>query len=68
MKKNHLINYYLFDNFAEDLKDIKTFCEYHLKQYMEEIEGIDTDIATLRITQSWLNKNKPNENTTPILA
>ena len=61
MQNHRSKDVYLFDNFAEDLKDIKTFCEYHLKQYMEEIEGIDTDIATLRITQSWLNKNKPNE-------
>jgi len=54
-------DYYLFDTFAEELKDIKKFCEYHLKQYMEEIEGVDTNLAGLRITQSWLNKNKPNE-------
>jgi uncharacterized protein (TIGR02466 family) len=28
---------------------------------MEEIEGIDTDLAELYITQSWLNKTKPGE-------
>ena len=34
---------YLFDNlFTEELKDIKKFCEYHLKQYMEHVEGVDT--------------------------
>jgi len=52
-------DYYLFDNFAEELNDIKSFCEFHLKQYLEEIEGVDIDLATLRITQSWLNKTKP---------
>ena len=54
---------YLFDNeFAgEGLKDIKKFCESQLKKYLEKIEGVDTNLAGLRITQSWLNKNKPNE-------
>jgi uncharacterized protein (TIGR02466 family) len=53
---------YLFDNtFAEELKDIKEFCESQSKDYLEKIEGADTDIATLRITQSWLNKTKPGE-------
>jgi len=28
---------------------------------LEEIEGVDTDFARLRITQSWLNKTKPGE-------
>ena len=52
---------YLFDNFTEELKEIKSFCEQHLKTYLEEIEGVDTALATLRITQSWLNKTKPQE-------
>ena len=55
---------YLFDTFAEvakELKDIKNFCERQLKIYLEEIEGADTDLATLRITQSWLNNTKPSE-------
>jgi len=52
---------FLFDNFAEELKDIKTFCEYQLKKYLEQIEGVNTDFVNLRITQSWLNKNKPQE-------
>ncbi len=52
---------YLFDNFAEELKDIKIFCEYELERYLRNIEGVDTDLATLRITQSWLNKTKPQE-------
>ena len=55
-------DFYLFDNeFAERLKGIKKFCELQLVWYLENIEGVDTDLATLRITQSWLNKNKPNE-------
>ena len=55
-------NRYLFDNtFAEELKDIKEFCESQLKDYLENIEGADTDLAKLRITQSWLNRTKPQE-------
>ena len=55
--------HYLFDNFTSDegLKDIKKFCEQQLKIYIEEIEGVDTNLAGLRITQSWLNKTKPGE-------
>ena len=54
---------YLFDTFASDegLKDIKKFCEDELKRFLEEVEGVDTDIAGIRITQSWLNKTKPGE-------
>ena len=54
-------DFYLFDNFVEELKDIKNFCEHQLEQYLKEIEGADTDLATLRITQSWLNTTKPQE-------
>ena len=61
MTNHRSVNFTLFDNFAEDLEDIKNFCEHHLKLYLEEIEGVDTNLAGLRITQSWLNKNKPNE-------
>ena len=56
---------YLLDNFIDKLKDIKNFCADKLKDYLEEIEGIDTDIITLRITQSWLNKTKPQEQHLP---
>ena len=52
---------FLFDTLAEELKDIKKFCEHQLKNYLEEIEGADTNLAGLRITQSWLNKTKPQE-------
>jgi len=56
-------DYYLFDTFADkELKDIKKFCEQEIQKYLEEIEGADTDLATLRITQSWLNNTKPDEN------
>ena len=54
-------NSYLFDTFATKLKDIIKFCEDELERYMKHIEGIDTDLAGLRITQSWLNKTKPGE-------
>ena len=58
-------DYYLFDNFAEELKDIKEFCESQSKDYLEKIEGADTNFAGLRITQSWLNKTKPGESHHP---
>ena len=53
----------LFDKFADNkgLKDIKSFCEQQFDFYLKEIEGIDTNIAGLKITQSWLNVNKPGE-------
>ena len=54
-------DFQIFDTFAEELKDIKTFCEYHLKKYLEEVEGADTELCELRITESWLNKMKPQE-------
>ena len=49
----------IFDNFAIELKDIKTFCEQELKRYLEDIEGVDTNITNLNITTSWLNKLEP---------
>jgi len=54
-------NFTLFDSHVDTLKDIRNFCERELKSYLEEIAGIDTNFAGLRITQSWLNKNKPGE-------
>tara|TARA_Y100001951_G_C11232187_1_gene235299 strand:+ start:71 stop:757 length:687 start_codon:yes stop_codon:yes gene_type:complete len=56
---------YLFDNFAEELKDIKSFCKHELLRYLKEIEGADTNLAGLRITQSWLNLTKPQESHHP---
>ncbi len=53
--------HYLFDSHVDILGDIKKFCEDYLKQYLEHIEGVDTNLAGLRITQSWLNKTKPGE-------
>jgi len=54
-------DFYLFDSHADILGDVKKFCEHELKRYLENIEGVDTDLAGLRITQSWLNKTKPQE-------
>ena len=54
-------DFYLFDSHADILGDVKKFCEHELKRYLENIEGVDTDLAGLRITQSWLNKTKPGE-------
>ena len=61
MAKQMSKDLYMFDSFKKELKDIKDFCEQHLKQYLEEIVGANTDLATLRITQSWLNKAHPQE-------
>jgi uncharacterized protein (TIGR02466 family) len=53
---------YILDNVTnKGLKDIKKFYEQQLKIYLEEIEGVNIDLAKLRITQSWLNKTKPGE-------
>ena len=53
--------YDIFNNAktSEGLKDIKTFCEIELKRYLEEIEGVDTNSVSLRITESWANKIVP---------
>ena len=60
--QNHVsVNLTLFNTFAEELIDIRNFCEYHLRKYLKEIEGADTNKVMLRITQSWLNKIKPQE-------
>jgi len=53
-------NMYVFED-SPNLKDIKIFCEHQLKQYLEHIEGVDTNLTGLRITQSWVNKTKPQE-------
>ena len=53
----------IFDDVVgEGLKDIKKFCEHQLKNYMEEIEGVDTNKVNLQITQSWLNRIEPQGN------
>ena len=56
---------YLFDSYAEELKELKIYCQYQLKQYLEDVEGADTALANLRITQSWLNRAGPNESHHP---
>ena len=61
MQNHRSKDYYLFDSHVDILGDIKKFCESQLKDYLEEIEGVDTDLAGLRITQSWLNKTKLGE-------
>jgi uncharacterized protein (TIGR02466 family) len=57
---------YLFDNkWGEGLKNLKMFFEEQIKKYLEEIEGVDTDRAGLRITQAWLNKTNLTEQHSP---
>ena len=58
---NQSNDYYIFDTFVKELKDIKTFCEQELKRYLEGIDGVDTDKINLNITASWLNKLKPQD-------
>ena len=60
MSNHRSKEHYLFESY-NILKDIKNFCTDQLKNYLKEIEGVDTDLAGLRITQSWMNKNKPSE-------
>jgi len=60
MSNHQSVNLTLFEEFP-NLKDIKKFIENQLVRFLKEIEGVDTDLAGLRITQSWLNKNKPDE-------
>ena len=50
----------LFED-SPNLKNIKSFCENQVENYMTQIEGADTNIISLCITESWLNKNKPGE-------
>ena len=52
-------SFQIFEDFAEKMKDIKTFCEFEIKRYMEDIEGVDTAVSPLGITASWLNKLEP---------
>ena len=58
-------DYYLFDNFPKELGEIHKFCKQQIEWYMKEINGVDTDLASLRITQSWLNKTKSGESHHP---
>ena len=52
------INSYIFD---ENLKELKQFCEYHIKKYVEEVISPEEKLD-FYITQSWLNITEPGEN------
>ena len=54
----------VFDHY-EELKNIKDFCEREINDYLEQIEGVITDKANLKITMSWLNRNKSQEEHPP---
>ena len=60
MSNHRSESYYLFGD-SPNLKDIKRICELELKRYLKNVEGADTDKVNLKITQSWLNKIKPQE-------
>ena len=51
----------IFDSFEKELKDINLFCEHEINRYLEDIEGVNTDITNLHITHAWLSKVKPQE-------
>ena len=59
MKKNvgnnSSVNNYIFD---KNLKEIKQFCEHHIKKYVEEIMN-PKEKLDFYITQSWLNMTEP---------
>ena len=61
MQNHRSDGFSLFDDFPEELKDIKKFIENRLNDYLEHIEGVNTNLAKLRITQSWLNETRPGE-------
>ena len=64
-QSNHQsVSFTLFEN-CPSLYDVQKFCKHTLKIYLKEIEGVNTDLAGLKITQSWLNKNKPSEGHSP---
>jgi uncharacterized protein (TIGR02466 family) len=60
-QSNHQsVSFTLFER-CPSLSDVQKFCEDTLKIYLNEVDGVNTDLAGLKITQSWLNKNKPSE-------
>ena len=65
MRNHQSKDYYLLDSHVDILGNIKKLIENWLNNYLEKIEGVDTNVAGLRITQSWLNKNKPGESHHP---
>ena len=46
--------------FNENLKEIKEFCEHHIKTYVKEVINHKEELD-IYITQSWINVNKPGE-------
>ena len=61
MRRN-VNNAYSINNFIFDtkLKNIKEFCEQHLKMYVEQVI-VPKEELEFYITQSWLNLTKPDE-------
>lgn len=50
-------NNYIFD---ENLKELKQFCEHHIKTYVKEVMAPKEELD-FYITQSWLNVTKPGQ-------
>ena len=50
-------NNYIFD---ENLKELKQFCEHHIKTYVKEVLAPKEELD-FYITQSWLNVTKPGQ-------
>ena len=53
---HHTVDTYLFDT---KLKNLKEFCEQHIKNYVMEITVPKNEELDFYITQSWLNVVKP---------
>ena len=53
---HHTVDTYLFDT---KLKNLKEFCEQHIKNYVKEITVPKNEELDFYITQSWLNVVKP---------
>ena len=57
-RNHHTENTYIFDT---SLKNLKEFCEHHVKNYVKEILNAEKELD-FYITQSWLNVVEPGGN------
>ena len=57
VKNSNSINDYIFDT---KLKNIKEFCDHHIKKYVDEVIN-PVEELDFYITQSWVNVTKPGE-------
>jgi len=57
-RNHHTENTYIFDT---SLKNLKEFCEHHVKNYVKEILNAEEELD-FYITQSWVNVVEPGGN------